>query len=75
LRQPPDMDRAINEFRDSLKRDPNHEKTLVNLTIALSKKGEVKEAQATLAQLEKAHPNSSALPKLRERLEAVKSEK
>ena len=37
LRQPPDYDRAIAEFRRSLERDPRHEQTLQNLVFALTK--------------------------------------
>jgi tetratricopeptide (TPR) repeat protein len=71
FRKPPDMERAIKEFRTSLKTDPNHEQTLINLAVVLSEKGATKEAQATLAQLEKVSPNNPALPKLRERIEAT----
>ena len=73
FRSPPDMERAIKEFRTSLKTDPNHEQTLINLIVVLTEKGDAKEAQATLAQLEKVSPNNSALPKLRERVENMKS--
>lgn len=71
FRKPPDIDRAIKEFRASLQRDPTHEQTLINLIIVLSEKGDTKEAQATLAQFEKAYPNNVALPKLRSRVEAI----
>jgi tetratricopeptide (TPR) repeat protein len=71
FRKPPDFDRAIKEFRASLERNPNHEQSLINLIVVLSEKGDAKEAQAALARLEKANPNNSALPKLRERIEAM----
>lgn len=71
FRTPRDIERAIKEFRTSLQRDPNHEPTLINLIIVLTEKGDTKEAQATLAQLEKLNPNNAALPKLRERVEAA----
>jgi tetratricopeptide (TPR) repeat protein len=70
FRTPRDIERAIKEFRSSLERDPNHESTLVNLIIVLTEKGDTKESQAALARLEKINPNNSALPKLRERVEA-----
>lgn len=73
FRKPPDTERAIREFRASLKYNPNHEQTLINLVVVLSEKGDKEEAQATLAQLEKVSPNNSALPKLRERVEAMRS--
>ena len=75
FRQPPDMERAIKEFRTSLQRDPNHEQTLIYLTLALSETGKAKEAQDTLAKLEQVSPNNSALPKLRQRLEAMVNSK
>lgn len=71
FRKPPDMQRAIKEFQTSLKTDPNHEQTLIYLTLALSETGAAKEAQATLAQLEKVSPDNPALPKLRPRVEAM----
>lgn len=71
FRKPPDTARAIKEFRASLQRDPTHEQTLINLIIVLSEKGDAKEAQATLAQFEKAYPDNPALPKLRSRVEAI----
>ncbi len=61
----PDLDRAIQEFRGSLKRNPNHEQTLNNLAIALSRKGDTAGLQETLAQLEKINPNNPVLAKLR----------
>lgn len=71
FRTPRDIERAIKEFRAALQRDPNHVQTLINLTVVLTEKGDAKEAQATLAQLEKASPGNPALTKLRERVEAI----
>ena len=73
FREPPDIDRAIKEFRKSLELDPRHEQTLQNLTVALTRKGDAKEAQATLARLEEVNPGSPALPKLRSDLEKLSS--
>lgn len=75
FRKPPDMNRAIKEFRTSLQQDPNHEQTLINLIVVLSEKGDIQEAQSTLAQLEKVNPNNTALPKLRSRLEVMAQSK
>ena len=75
FREPPDIDRAIQEFRKSLQRDPRHEQTLQNLTVALTRKGDAKEAQATLARLEEVNPSSQALSKLRSDLEKLGSSK
>lgn len=73
LRQPPDFDRAIKEYRSSLERDPLHELTLQFLSAALIRKGDAKEAQATLAKLEEINPSNVALPKLRTDAAALSS--
>jgi tetratricopeptide (TPR) repeat protein len=70
FRTPPDIDRAIAEFRRSLERDPNHEPTLQNLAIALLRKGETAEAQKTIERLEQVNPQNQALPSLKERVRA-----
>jgi tetratricopeptide (TPR) repeat protein len=75
FREPADLDRAIEEFRKSLQRDPRHEQTLQNLTVALTRKGDAREAQATLAKLEEVNPSSQALSKLRSDLEKLGSSK
>ena len=73
FRTPPDIDRAIKEYRASLERDPNHTQTLQNLTVALIKKGNAAEAQTTLDTLEKLNPQNPALAKLRTDLNALRS--
>ncbi|MDX6694274.1 MAG: hypothetical protein QOF02_1877 [Blastocatellia bacterium] len=75
FRKPPDMARAVKEFRAALQYDPKHEQTLINLIVVLSEKGDVQEARTALAQLEKASPNNSALPKLRTRIEEMATKK
>ena len=75
FRKPPDMNRAVREFRTALQSDPNHEQTLINLTVVLTEKGDAKEARQTLAQLEKVSPNNAALPKLRSRVEEMPNSK
>jgi tetratricopeptide (TPR) repeat protein len=75
FRKPPDMNRAIKEFRTALQYDPNHEQTLINLIVVLTEKGDAKEAGQVLAQLEKVSPNNAALPKLRSRVEGMTSSK
>ncbi|PYS49426.1 MAG: hypothetical protein DMF68_09945 [Acidobacteria bacterium] len=75
FRNPPDVDRAIKEYRASLAIDPNHVQTLQNLTVALIKKGSADEAKQALAKLEGVSPNNPALPRLRSDLEALQSAK
>ncbi len=73
LRQPPNYDRAILEFKRSLETDPKHIKTMQNLIVAYTKKGELANAKATLAKLESLEPANLALPKLREEISKIGS--
>lgn len=66
FREPPNYDRAIQEFNKSLETDPNHIQTLQNLTVAYTKKGDAAKAASTLAKLESIDPKNSAIAKLRE---------
>ena len=75
FRTPPDIDRAIKEYKASLEIDPNHTQTLQNLTVAYTKKGDAAQAQSTLEKLEKVAPTNQALPKLRADIEALRSGK
>jgi tetratricopeptide (TPR) repeat protein len=75
FRKPPDMNRAVKEFRTALQSDPKHEQTLINLTVVLIEKGDAKEARQALAQLEKVSPNNPALSKLRTRVEGMTNNK
>jgi tetratricopeptide (TPR) repeat protein len=68
FRQPPDLDRAIAEFRRSLEYNPAHEQTLRNLAVALKRKGDIKGAQEALSRLEAVNPNNEAIPGLRAEL-------
>jgi tetratricopeptide (TPR) repeat protein len=70
LRNPPDNERALAEFRRSLAIDPKHEPTLQNMVVALTRKGDKEEARATLAKLESLNPANPALPQLRSGLDA-----
>jgi tetratricopeptide (TPR) repeat protein len=69
LRDPPDNERALVEFRRSLQLDPQHEVTLQSLVVALTRKGDKTEARAALAKLEGLNPANPALPQLRSDLE------
>ena len=68
LRKPPELDKAISTFRESLKRDPRHEKTLQNLITALIDKGDTSSARTTMRELERVNPSNAALPQFRTRL-------
>ena len=73
FREPPDVDRAISEYRRSLERDPKHEQTLHNLTVALIRKGDAEQAQATLTRLQEVNPSFPRLPQLRDNIEKLRS--
>ena len=66
FRDPPNYDRAIQEFNRSLQIDPGHIQTLQNLTVAYTKKGDVEKAKSTLAKLEQLDPSNAAVSKLRD---------
>jgi tetratricopeptide (TPR) repeat protein len=70
LRNPPDNERALAEFRRSLQLDPKHELALESLILALTRKGDKTEARAALATLESVNPANAALPQLRSGLNA-----
>jgi len=65
FRNPPNYDRAIQEFNRSLAIDPKHIQTLQNLTVAYTKKGDTAKANETLAKLTAVDPTNSAISKLR----------
>lgn len=68
-----DVDRAIKEFRRALEIEPRHEQTLQNLVVALTKKGNVAEADAALKKLSEVNPSNQSLAKLRTDLDAARS--
>jgi tetratricopeptide (TPR) repeat protein len=70
LSQPPDYDAAIKELRHALESDPNHEPSLQFLAFALARKGDTQGARDALARLEKVNPDNTALPQLRQELDA-----
>jgi tetratricopeptide (TPR) repeat protein len=73
LRERPQYDRAIAEFKRSLEVEPAHQQTLQNLTVAYTRKGDVAAAEATLAKLRAAAPQSPALEQLRSGIEKARS--
>jgi tetratricopeptide (TPR) repeat protein len=67
-RQNPDFERAITEFRAALEIQPKHEPTLYYLGIAYFRKGDRQNANAVLADLEKANPASELIARLRQNM-------
>ena len=68
LRQPKELDRAIEVYRESLAHNPKHEKSLQNLITALIDKGDAAGARRFLRDLEGVNPGNPALQQFRERL-------
>lgn len=73
LREQPQYERAIAEFKRSLEVEPAHPQTLQNLTVAYTRKGDIASAEAALAKLRAAAPQSPALEQLRSGIEEAKS--
>jgi len=71
FRDPPNFDRAVQEFTRSLQTDPNHVQTLQNLTVAYTKKGDAVKAKETLSRLETINAGNAAIPKLREEIQKI----
>ena len=73
LREPAQYERAVAEFKRSLEVEPAHPQTLQNLTVAYTRKGDLAAAEATLAKLKAAAPQSPAIEQLRSGIEQAKS--
>jgi tetratricopeptide (TPR) repeat protein len=73
FREKQNVDRAIQEFRRSLELDPRHEQTLQNMVVALVKKGQFGEAEATLGKLREVNPGNPSLTKLSTDLQAART--
>jgi tetratricopeptide (TPR) repeat protein len=71
FRDPPNYDRAIQEFNRSLALDPNHIQTLQNLTVAYTKKNDAAKATATLTKLESVDPQNAAIKQLKDGIAAI----
>ena len=71
FREPPDYDRAVEEFIKALEVKPDHPQTLQNLVVAYAKKNDAAKANETLAKLEDADPGNQAIPKLKEEIAKV----
>jgi tetratricopeptide (TPR) repeat protein len=72
LADPPDNEKAINEFQKSLQSNPKHEKTLQVITQALLNQSNISEAEKYLAKLKDVNPNNQYLSELESNLAQVK---
>jgi tetratricopeptide (TPR) repeat protein len=58
LRTPPDLDRAVKEYKTALDKNPNHELALQNLIVALNDKGDTQSSKEATIRLAKLNPNN-----------------
>lgn len=70
----PDYERAVAELRRALQADPRNESALQFLAFALAQKGDAAGARDALARLEKVNPDSPAIPRLRDAINATASQ-
>jgi tetratricopeptide (TPR) repeat protein len=73
LQNPPDYEKAINEFRNSLEDNPKNERTLQFLTQALLQTGNTVEAEVSHAKLKEINPNTPNLAEFQAQREQSKS--
>lgn len=66
LREPKDIDRAIQEYQLALKTNPNHEGTLQNLAVAFSEKKDAENLKKVIETLEKINPTNQIVQRLKE---------
>jgi tetratricopeptide (TPR) repeat protein len=71
LRQPPDLNRAVAEYRKSLAVNPRHEQSWMNLASASVQRGDKQAALEALTRLEAVNPRHPSLPSLRQSAEAL----
>ncbi|MFN6963462.1 MAG: tetratricopeptide repeat protein [Pyrinomonadaceae bacterium] len=64
LREPPDYDRAIAEFKRSLANRPDHEMSLQNLALAYNEKGDRESALKIVEKLKKIDPSNPAVARV-----------
>lgn len=68
LREPRDLERAIQEYKISLGINPNHEPTLQNLCAVYLEKGDKQNLLETIAKLEKVNPQNPTIAKFKQEL-------
>jgi len=64
LQEPPDLPLAVEQFEESLKIDPKHEKTLEFIIQSLIKTNDGRRASQFLDQLKKVNPGRQSIPEL-----------
>lgn len=70
-RQPPDLRRAVEEYRKAVKANPRHEIALQNMASLAVRLGDKAAAREAVEQLAAANPSNPALPAFRSAVEAI----
>lgn len=70
-RQPPDLRRAVEEYRKAIKANPRHEIALQNMASVAAQLGDKAAAREAVEQLSAANPANPTLPALRSAVEAI----
>lgn len=70
-RQPPDLRRAVEEYRKAVKINPRHEIALQNMASVAVQLGDKAAAREAVEQLASANPSNPTLPALRSAAEAI----
>lgn len=71
LREPPDLDRALVEYRKSVAVDPRHEQSWLNIASASIRKKDKQAALDALSRLEAVNPQNPSLPTLKQGAQAL----
>ena len=70
-RQPPDLRRAVEEYRKAIRVNPRHEIALQNMASVAAQVGDKAAAREAVEQLAAANPSNPTLPALRSAVEAI----
>ena len=70
-RQPPDLRRAVEEYRKAIRVNPRHEIALQNMASVSARLGDKAAAREAVEQLAAANPSNPTLPALRSAVEAI----
>ena len=70
-RQPPDLRRAVDEYRKAIKVNPRHEIALKNMASVAVQLGDKAAAREAVEQLAVVNPSNPTLPALRSAIEAI----
>jgi tetratricopeptide (TPR) repeat protein len=70
-RQPPELRRAVEEYRKAVRANPRHEVALQNMASVAVQLGDKAAAREAVEQLASANPSNPTLPALRSAADAI----